>query len=77
MAYESLTEQEQYDMWVHYCELCAYEEEQQKKAGLTSNNINPADITDNVELGSSRITPQTPPARTVDQATKSNQLPGF
>lgn len=45
MAYESLTEQEQYEMWVHYLEMCRNEEQEQNKtAGLTSNNVNPADI---------------------------------
>jgi hypothetical protein len=45
MAYESLTEQEQYEMWVHYLEMCRNEEQEKNKTdGLTSNNVNPADI---------------------------------
>lgn len=77
MAYESLTEQEQYEMWVHYCELLAYEEEQQKIAGLTSNNINPANIADMLQQTQGRPTPPRQPAQTVDRETESSPSPGF
>lgn len=72
MAYESLTEQEQYEMWVHYLELCHQEEQerkQKKTAGLTSNNVNPADI----KLDSATTAQRLQPDRTIDLTTELSQ----
>lgn len=78
MAYESLTEQERYEMWVRYIEDCAEEYEKRKSAGLTSNNVNPADLDIQMEQTSWRkINRPELPARTNDPATESNQSPGF
>lgn len=77
MAYESLTEQEQYEMWVHYVEMCYYEEHAKNKtAGLTSNNVNPADLCDKLDNSVPPIR-QTPLVRTSDLATESSPSPGF
>jgi hypothetical protein len=78
MAYESLTEQERYEMWVQYIELCAEEYEKRKSAGLTSNNVNPADFDPEARPPHNRKT--TRPARqaqTNAQETESSQLPDF
>jgi hypothetical protein len=71
MAYESLTEQEQYEMWVHYMEMCYHEEQEKNKtAGLTSNNINPADISFDSRAETTR---RSRPDRTGDLATELSQ----
>ena len=78
MAYESLTEQEQYEMWVHYLELCHLEEQEKSKtAGLTSNNVNPADIKLDTTIGGGRPTRHSQPNRTGALEKESNLLPDF
>lgn len=74
MAYESLTEQEQYEMWVHYLELCHYEQQKKNKtAGLTSNNVNPADINLNAANRPEDATRRSQPDRTGDLTTELSQ----
>lgn len=78
MAYESLTEQEQYEMWVHYLEMCYHEEQENNKtAGLTSNNINPADIKLNTTLDAAQTTQRLRLDRTVAPEKESNLSPDF